>query len=86
MSDTKDMKRHEVHDPDLSTEAWERRWDGQKEVKKAARENDRKKLKEAMQVFRFYHNIFHFLYKNQIRTTCNSTVKPSKGQRNFGLC
>ena len=51
MSDTKDMKRHEVHDPDLSTEAWERRWDGQKEVKKAARENDRKKLKEAMQVF-----------------------------------
>ena len=48
MDETNDMKRHELHDPDLSTSAWEKRWDGQKEVKKAARENS-VKLKDAMQ-------------------------------------
>ena len=48
MEETNDMKVHELHDPDLSTSAWEKRWDGQKEVKKAARENS-VKLKDDMQ-------------------------------------
>lgn len=37
-----DMRKR--HDPDLSEDAWNKRWKDAKDVKQAAREQDRKKL------------------------------------------